>query len=308
MEQHFVPQFYLKSFRDPEVEGKGPWLWVTDFHEKTVELRSPKAVGKRTNYYAFPEAEAAGGESIEALLGKLESAAAPVVKNLIASDDMPLEKQARADLLFFMAAFVVRVPFFRDILEDLSAQLAKTTLQTAASSAEYFERTMREAFKEKQAELTPEKIAEYRQFILDDSRYRIRASPKLSIAAGLEATLDTIYPIFDDMRWAVARPDGHSRWITSDAPVSWVDPTLPIGYRHGLAAPHVQVTFPVSPSVCIVGTWDGPTGSIDVDDQVVEEFNIRRVGFADRYAFAHTQQRGQFALDVRHRMEESQRR
>jgi Protein of unknown function (DUF4238) len=116
-EQHFIPQFYLRAFRDPNVpEDKGPWLSMADFEQKTVQLRSPKAVGKKSNYYTFPEAETAIGESVESILAKVESVAAPVTQRLIASADMALEKQDRADLLFFMALFAVRVPTFRGSL------------------------------------------------------------------------------------------------------------------------------------------------------------------------------------------------
>jgi hypothetical protein len=129
VDHHFIPQFYLRGFRDPNVtDGQEPWLWIADFEEGTVERRAPKNVGKKANYYAFPAVEAVG-ESIESVFSKLESAAAPVIKKLLASDDAALEGQDRADLLFFMAFFVVRVPFFRNMLEKFAADMAKMVLQ-----------------------------------------------------------------------------------------------------------------------------------------------------------------------------------
>jgi Protein of unknown function (DUF4238) len=47
MNHHFVPQFYLRGFCDPEVsEGQEPWIWVADFQEQRIERRAPKNVGK----------------------------------------------------------------------------------------------------------------------------------------------------------------------------------------------------------------------------------------------------------------------
>ncbi len=132
MDHHFIPQFYLRAFRDPNVPyGQEPWIWITDFQERTVQRRAPKNVGKKTNYYAFPEADAVG-DTIESLFSKLESAAAPVIKKLVTSDDAGLEGQDRADLLYFMTFFVVRVPIFRSMLEKSAADLVKMMLQESA--------------------------------------------------------------------------------------------------------------------------------------------------------------------------------
>jgi hypothetical protein len=308
MEHHFVPQFYLRGFRDPDVpEGKGPWLWVTDCVAKTVSRRSPKSVGKRTDYYAFPEIEAGGGEGIEAMFSKLESAAAPVIKKVVASDDMPLEAQDRADLLYFMAFFVTRVPASRDPLENFAAEIAKMTLQMSASHPDYFAATMREALKaagENVDDLTPEKIEEYRQFALDESRYTITTSPKLSLGVGFKTASDTIFPIFDRMRWAVVRATEGARFVTSDRPVSWVDATLASPFAFGLAARQVEVTFPLDPKTCVFGTWNGPQAAIKAPDRIVEQMNVRCVGFADRYLFSHSEGAGRSALDLRAKWEQ----
>lgn len=297
-----MPQFYLRVFRDPNVpEGKEPWIWVADFKERKIERRAPKNIGKAANYYAFPEVEAAGVEPVEAMLSRIESAAAPALKRLLASNDSVLEGQDRADLLFFMAFFGVRVPFFRNTIEKFAANVARMLLQVSASHPEYFEQTLREALKGKE-DLTLEEIEELRQWVLDESNYNIRTSPKLSIAMGFETAMETIYPIFDQMRWVLVRPSGDLRFITGDTPATWVDPTLAPPFSYGLAARNVEVTFPVSPGACLLGTWGGPTRSISAKDPTVQEFNARRVAFADRYAFADSEKGVRWALDVRVKM------
>lgn len=302
MGHHFVPQFYLRSFRDPNVpEGQEP-IWIADFKEGTVERRAPKNSGKKAGYYAFPEVEAAGGEAVESVFSKLESTAAPVIRRLLVSDDAALEGQDRADLLFFMAFFVIRVPFFRNMLEKFAADMAKMVLQESASHLDYFERTLREALKGKE-DLTPEQVEDLRQWVLDESRYTIQPSPKLSIVAGFEAATEAIYPTFDGMRWAVVRAGESFRYITSDTPVSWVDPTISPPFAYGLQARNVEVTFPVSPTVCVFGTWEGPKGAIKARDRSVKEFNTRRVGFSDRFVFAHSEEGARCALDLRQQME-----
>lgn len=239
---------------------------------------APKSVGQKVDYYAFPEVEAAGGESIEGLLGKLESAGAPVIAKLAGNPDAVLAGQDKADLLFFMAFFVIRVPYLGNMVEKFAADTAKMALQVAASHPDYFKRTIREALKDKD-ELTAERVEEIRKWGLDDSNYTIQASPKLSIAAGFEAAKDAIYPVFYQMNWTVVRAVGDLRLLTSDTPVSWVDPTLPPPYAFGLAARKVEVTFPLDPDVCLLETWADLPASVKAKDRVVEEFNIAPDGF-----------------------------
>jgi len=70
-DHHFVPQFYLRGFRDPWSLGAMPkdqWLWVADRARGEVKARAPRNVGARTNYNALPEAQ--GHESAEQVLSR----------------------------------------------------------------------------------------------------------------------------------------------------------------------------------------------------------------------------------------------
>ena len=109
MDHHFVPQFYLRGFCDSNTpEGQDPWIWLADFEKQQIERRAPKNIAKAANYYEFPGVEEAGSEPPESIFSKIESASAPAVKRLLSSETSKLDGQDRADLLFFMAAFVIR--------------------------------------------------------------------------------------------------------------------------------------------------------------------------------------------------------
>lgn len=299
MNHHFVPQFYLRGFCDPEVpEGQEPWIWVADFQEQRIERRAPKNVGKAANYYAFPGIEDAGGEPPESILSKIESVSAPAVRRIIASENGKLEGQDRADLLFFVAVFVIRVPFFRQLVERFASNVAKTLMQVSANDPEYFAHSVREALKGKQ-NLTPDEIEDLRQWVLDESKYTVRAAPTLSMMMGFESMLDTIYPIFDQMKWAIVRAGDDLRFITGDTPVTWIDPTLPPPFCYGLQARRIEVTFPVSPKVSLLGTWEGSETSIRATDPMVPEFNARRAFFADRYVYADSETGARLAVEIR---------
>ncbi|MEW9701862.1 DUF4238 domain-containing protein [Paenibacillus sp. SI8] len=45
-DHHYIPQFYLRYFTDPNVPAKyKPYLWVIDLKEKTLKKKAPNNIG-----------------------------------------------------------------------------------------------------------------------------------------------------------------------------------------------------------------------------------------------------------------------
>jgi uncharacterized protein DUF4238 len=303
VEQHFIPRFYLAGFQDPTTpSGQTPWVWIADLQDETVARRAPKNVGARADYYSFPD----GGEpneEVETLLGQIESRAAPIIVRL-RNGDLALGGQERADLGYFIAFLAARVPAFRDVFEKFMGDVADSVLMMSASRPEYFTATYREANRGK--DLTDDEIEEARQAILRGG-FKVRAKPAISLLAAVEAANDTIYPVLDQMRWAFVSAGAGDEFVTCDNPVSWLDPTLPPGFwgRGGLGMARVELTFPIGPKLCLLATWEGPTGAVLAPAALVSEINRRRIGFADRFVFATSEQRASAALGT---FQEQQRR
>ena len=116
---------------------------------------------------------------------------------------------------------------------------------------------------------------------------------------GFQTAIDTIYPIFEKVNWAVVRAGGDLRFITGDTPVTWIDPTVAPPFCYGLKMRNVEVIFPVGPKISLLGTWEGPNSSIRAADPLVLEFNARRVFFAERYAYADNETGAGSALETR---------
>jgi len=295
MEQHYIPRFYLGAFQDATTPGgQTPALWITDLQEAKVSRRAPKNVGKRTDYYAFPE-EGQPNQRVEEILSQIESHAAPILARLREGQE-GLDGQERADLAYFMAFLATRVPIFRDALEAFMAELVQMVMTMSASHPEYFVRGYREANAGK--ELSEAEIEDARQAILKGA-YKVRAKPTLSLAAAVEAANDTVYPLLNEMRWAFLSAGNGVSFLTCDNPVSWVDPTLPPGfYGSGLAMRKVEVTFPIGPKLCLLASWEGPSGRVAAPDSLVCEMNRRRIGFAGRFVFANSEEGAVAALSM----------
>jgi len=285
-DHHFVPQFYLRGFRDPLSLGAMPkdqWLWVADRARGEVKARAPRNVGARTNYNALPEAQ--GHESAEQVLSQLESVAAPIIRSLN-NGVSRLPGQERVDLLFFAAFLGVRTPFFRDQMEGFAAGILEDLLQQTASHPEYYHAGVRATAT---VELTDEEIEASRLRALTPGAFKIQVRPLLSLFAAFEGANRAVYPHFNAMRWAILRTDPGLFFVTSDNPVSWADmsPRPPFYEGHGLRMRNVEVVFPVGPEVCMLGTWNGPTGALRAQKRLVDAINLRVARFAVSEIYAH---------------------
>ncbi|WP_445083115.1 DUF4238 domain-containing protein [Candidatus Nitrotoga sp. M5] len=76
-------------------------------------------------------------------------------------------------------------------------------------------------------------------------------------------------------------------FVTSDHPCTWFDPEsykLPPIYRGpGLGSCTIEVTFPISPSQCLIITHNSQwQGYIDVQEEVVNELNCRHIAHCNK--------------------------
>jgi len=294
MDHHFVPQFYLRGFRDAKVPTRqGPRIWVADLKDRTVQLRAPKSVAYSVDYYALPDP--ARAQELETALGRIESDAAPAVAQLLGGQ-LDLSEQARAYLGNFMALLVTRGPFFRDKVGDVSAQVMERMIMGTVRNPARFERSFREANAGK--ELTSEHIEKTRRRILA-SGVEAKALPVVSLLP-LARVANRVLPLLLKMEWAFFVAAGEMKFLTCDTPLSWVDPTLPLGpYGSGLAMRNVEVTFPIGPRLCLIATWrEGNTGHAEVDDEIVHQINRRRVDSSSRFVFADSEAGARSALEI----------
>jgi hypothetical protein len=297
-DHHFVPQFYLKGFLDPDsVQTKDPWLWVANLPAGVVKRRAPKNVAAHAGYNTVPGSTES--EAAEEVLSQLETVAAPIIRRLINGANA-LTGQEWVDLLFFAAFLAVRTPYFRNRIEGFAAQIAEDLLRLSASHPDYYHRSVKETAA---VEMTAEEIETSRLTALTPGAIRIKARPILSLLATFQSANDAVYPDFSRMRWAILRAERDLFFVTSDNPVSWADPTSrPAFYAgHGLRMRNVEVVFPVGPQVCLFGTWNGSAGSLAAPQQLVEAINRRVLQFSGEEVYANRQELARAMLLVKAR-------
>jgi hypothetical protein len=219
LNEHVTPQFYLREFRDPGVpDAGGPSIWVADFRESQVELQAVKSLGANVGCSVHGSPDKVTGEG----LAKIESVTVPVVRNLL-SGDLELTGQQRADLLFFAAFLVTHVATFRNDIEETAGDIVRSVMKVDPSGEDFEGRT-RETIR---PDLTSEEVEDDRRMAFDGRSKAREGSTVISLATRMEHASKTVYPILDRMHWTILTPPGERHFITSDCPVSWLDPTAP---------------------------------------------------------------------------------
>ncbi len=170
-----------------------------------------------------------------------------------------------------------RVPYVRDTIAGFASEAWLRMLQMLASDREAFGRAFREAHKGTSEPEPPEEEMEMaRQWMLSGG-----ARVSLSQTGALQSMFSTVDVIRDgllQMNWSyLVVPKGRT-FITSDVPMSWIDPTPRPAFfsGSGLCMKNVEVSFPICPNVCFLAMWSDSVKTGPAASETVDQMNLRR--------------------------------
>ncbi len=259
--QHYVPQFYLREFLDPDTPPRQePYVWVFSKDGKKKQRRAPKNVLWETDLYTFDVAGEKRYE-LEQALSKIESDFAETVRKKIKTR-LPLTDQEHATLCMFVATMLQRTVRQKDNQEAFYDQLVEQVerLETHHGSDG----------------LTSAKL---------------RAAKKDVHRVGILGMLSEIPELLGRMNLSFLCTDGTpARFITSDDPVTLFNPDLQWQrfYGPGLAQSGVELTMPVSPEIAICMTWSNLRGYIQIPRWRIEELNRFTRGHCYEHFISHS--------------------
>lgn len=277
---HYVPRFYLEGFVDPH---NSPYIWIYEKGNPVIKKSTPKDIAVKKHYYSFitPEGKK-DSESFEDLLSMIEAEVAPVFEKLKGQEH--LNEEQRWLISMFLSFTMTRVPNFRENIEKALAQVLWKFNQILASDPEAFE-SMVEDFEKDTGEKIGMPIEEFRKYVLG-GEYDIKVNPQFSL--GMLAMAEKFVPIFYEMKWAFYEAADDYKFVTSDNPLFFVDPTHdPTSFFGvGLLNRNIEVTFPVTKDLMFFGTWKDFKGYKKSNNRIVKELNRRTVISAQRFVFA----------------------
>lgn len=299
MKHHYVPAFYLRGFVDPACPpGHTPCVWLVDLGNGKIKCKSPENAAAITDYYAVGDGE--NRQDVEKYLSAVESQTAPVITRILGDYDK-IEEKDKAILAYFAALQIVRVPQFRDRVEEFITRIAEVTNAMIIRSRYSFEDGLRASHPDRT--FTAEEMDEIYASAGDPSSYRIRANPEAALGVGLNV-VPKIRDILNRMSWAIMEPAGAGNFWSSDNPLCYINPDSTHPFMgHALLAKSIEVNLPLGPRRCLFMAWspgiEGP-GRIPVED--VPCIQERGIAGAKRYLFCSSKADAEAALAAHCRM------
>ena len=279
---HYVPRFILAGFTP---SGRhSDHLWVFDNQRLKPERRTPKAVAFEFDYYAV-DIPGQPADLVEGFFGKVESLAAPIVRQMIHDRAIPTGEDY-ANLMYFLGLMFGRLSPMRETLKQFHEERAHLRVKIAASSPEAYEATVRG--------MPPEKRPTYemvKKWAAEEKFVEI-ANPSVLHTQAIMFGLDSGSPqLLGQRKWSLLlAKDDELPFICSDAPVSLVAtdaksrPYVP----PGLIYQETDFIMPLSQTAALLGRFEGRSEVVDVGDEVVACINTRMMWSARRYIYAPT--------------------
>jgi len=288
--QHYVPEFYLRNFTDQTRAGRQygeePFVWVYEKGTGECKRRSPKKVAVKSEYYTIAAETPERDEGVEDIFSKLETLSAPVIRSVIDNPQHVLSNGDRSILVEFLASMLVRVPMFRQGVDETHEFMIKKLARLLASNEQRFG-SMLSDFKKTTGKGITVPAEELRQFMFDSKKWIVSIRPEVSLGVML-SMFERAVSIISEMRFTLLRVPQGNHLVTSDAPVVLVDPTPPRGFGGGvgLAQPGVEVTLPLGPTVGLLCTWRDNPAVYSASGRAVNQLNKRTALFSGRYIFS----------------------
>ena len=270
----------MKHFSPKNKKGL---IWV--YSEEKPKLRSiEKHVASIENYYMIDTNE---GQSniMEKKFGEIETQAGRVIKKL-SENNLKLNHDEMNILIIFMSYLRARIPAFRDSVNDPVSLERKLHLRILAQHEELFKKEMGE-ISEELDESERFTYSEFKEYITKNiDKLDLRMSQNDSIKTILFSA-EELQSIFSKMKWNFLIAPNDCCYITSDRPVFPFMNNWKMPYPLGFAYKDIEVYFPVTPKICMMGTYRDLTISYNASEDKVNVINARILNNFYKYVYSN---------------------
>jgi hypothetical protein len=281
---HYIPEFYLKSFSVVHAGDRNPMLLVYDKEAKPPRKQSPKDTAAINDLYLV-STPGVHLTDLEKSFGKQESIVAPLLAKWQKPSELPKIDDIR-EVAYFLALLHLRNPktakWFAAVSEVVSAEMAKAMANDDVRFNKFWQ-----WFLAKESE--PPRITkeQFRKLALNfDENFTVKVDAKYATLSPL-AHADAVCNELKKMYWCLCFAPKEWDFITSDSPVVVrFRKGNGVAFGGGFGHPTAQVTFPISPRVCLYLSRNHRWKSVSVSSTFVKNANRRTAINAERYVFA----------------------
>jgi hypothetical protein len=278
MAQHFVPQFYLKSFT-PNRSGK---IYAYPRDSKPIPGTVRDFCCER-GFHSFIDSSGQMNNTFDEMLKKLEGIWAPRFMRLQEEKNPDaLTGEERADIAYFLAFQQTRNRRFREYIKNFHDASDKMVMRLHATN----EQTLRMSFGEAGIELVDDEVKAMHDFILND-KYRVEYPEVFCLLLSMELALETFPVYLAKEHWQLGIVEHPNVLITSDNPVAILPPPN-MSRFFGVGITNGVICLPLTPDLALI--------LHDRDDLVeysksLSKFKVKMINdhlmfYANRYVFS----------------------
>lgn len=282
---HWVPQCYLKGFA--KSPSKKAQLHVIDTNSRKSFIAKPRNVASARDYNRI-SADGFTPNQIEEGYADFEGKLARALQRMWQDRQLPAGEDLNL-LLNLVALLYIRNPRMREKVRDFHERVIKQIMHLTVATEQRYEATVGRAIKD--GDIAPDSKVDYlaiKDFV-DGEKYSITMSTTKHVERELHL-VDTILPLLGQRQWLLIRaaPDSGG-FVTSDHPVCLIwsrQPDRGFFNSPGFDLKGTEVVFTVSHELAIVGTFEGPSGLRDINNEQVALVNGIMVAHSDRQIYS----------------------
>lgn len=277
--QHYVPRFYLTGFTEKSLVAR------LDRRSGKVTSPTPEGTGYILNFYTFKDRQDRRRYDIEAMFGRYEAKAAPIILKMAAGARISLAE--REDMAAFVAFAALRTPSAIDEAKAAHVGSVKAQVKTHLSDEWRAFQWLRKMHGGTVDENKLRQDAAGVSEMVCNDLYDMEVDHFFALGKSLrnfEAVATALYK----RDWVVLHaPLGSQGFLTSDHPVvlttrSSALRTAPLGY----GSAHAQVLFPLTNSAALVMSGNQMHfGRAEIKPKALSRFNRTVAAYCQRYLY-----------------------
>lgn len=243
---HYVPQFYQRYFLP--VGENTFWIYDKDGGEPRRQSPLNTAVDKS---FALINTLSETPDGIEKELSRLENIAKPIFDRWQESGAIP-EPHEIGEIAFFLAVLYTRVPRMAEFMRESMQTIFQTDLERLQKNPEEAKRTWEE-YVSRQNGKEARTLEDFQNLVAQSlQKTPIKINKNLALAIAMTGSGD-IAGDFLTTHWCLCKASEPLFFITCDAPVVVFNlHGSQAQFGGGLTLPNVEITFPISPKVCLL--------------------------------------------------------
>lgn len=279
--QHVIPRLHLQHFADAS-----GLVWTYDKHSGRVWAAAAEETAVESHFYSGELPDGTMDVRIEEVIGRIESAAAPVYSALLDGKIPAMAAPERAAFAHFLGLMYARTRPMRRMAGEIAARLIQIRLYATARHSEAFEESMRRYEEELGRPIGPEEREEYRESLVDPSQFEFTVAKEVTFSVLRIA--DELAPLLAAMRWWIMA-SAEGAFITSDNPLVREVARSSVSAVYGdmgFVNPTAEVTFPLSPTKLLFMSRFPKERVASLPRELVLRANMARAAHSDQFLYA----------------------